>query len=46
VLRADDAGPDALRNAIVAAMDIKPERHHFNMTEQPVILRHMNATGG
>lgn len=46
VLRADDADPDALRNAIVAAMDIKPERHHFNLTEQPVILRHMNATGG
>lgn len=46
VLRADDADPDALRNAIVTAMDIKPERHHFNLTEQPVILRHMNATGG
>lgn len=35
-----------LQNAIVAAMAIKPERHHFDLHEQPQILRFMNATGG
>jgi GTP cyclohydrolase subunit MoaA len=27
-------------------MQIKPEKHEFNLQEQPIILRHMNATGG
>lgn len=40
----DDDGP--LREAIVAAMDIKPERHHFDLQAEPQILRFMNATGG
>jgi len=35
-----------LKQAIVEAMQIKPEKHEFNIHEQPVILRHMNATGG
>ncbi|WP_427501043.1 GTP 3',8-cyclase MoaA [Methylomonas sp. MED-D] len=35
-----------LQQAIVAAMRIKPEKHEFNIHEQPVILRHMSATGG
>ena len=35
-----------LKQAIIAAMQIKPEKHEFNIHEQPVILRHMNATGG
>jgi cyclic pyranopterin phosphate synthase len=35
-----------LRQAIVQAMDLKPERHHFDLNAQPVIIRHMNATGG
>lgn len=40
-------GDDALlKQTIMAAMDIKPEKHEFNIHEQPVILRHMNMTGG
>ena len=35
-----------LKQAIIEAMQIKPEKHEFNIHEQPVILRHMNATGG
>jgi cyclic pyranopterin phosphate synthase len=46
VLRAnpDDAGK--LKQAIIDAMALKPERHHFDIKAQPVIFRHMNATGG
>lgn len=36
----------ALKRVIIDAMLIKPEKHEFNIHEQPVILRHMNATGG
>lgn len=35
-----------LRQAIIKAMEIKPEKHHFNLHEPPQILRFMNATGG
>ncbi len=35
-----------LKETILAAMQIKPEKHEFNIHEQPVILRHMNVTGG
>jgi GTP 3',8-cyclase len=37
---------DALMAAILAALPLKPERHHFNLEEPPQILRFMNATGG
>ena len=36
----------ALKTAIVESMEIKPEGHDFNLSVQPVILRHMNMTGG
>lgn len=36
----------ALKQAIVDAMLIKPEKHEFDIHEQPVILRHMSVTGG
>lgn len=39
----DDA---ALQHAIVTAMDLKPERHEFNLEEEPQIVRFMNMTGG
>lgn len=35
-----------LKQAIIKAMSIKPEKHEFNIHEQPVILRYMNMTGG
>jgi len=46
VLRSDGYSLDSLKRAIVAAMAIKPERHHFDLTETPQIVRFMNATGG
>ncbi len=46
VLRAEQASAEALKATIRNAMAIKPERHHFDLEAQPVILRHMNATGG
>lgn len=35
-----------LKQVIIDAMAIKPEKHEFNIYQQPVILRRMNATGG
>ncbi len=37
---------ERLTEAMVAALRLKPERHHFNLDEPPQILRFMNATGG
>ena len=39
-------GLEAGADAFVAALRLKPERHHFNLDEAPQILRFMNATGG
>ena len=36
----------ALKDAIIAAMQLKPKGHNFNLNEQPIIMRHMSATGG
>lgn len=36
----------ALKKTILQAMNIKPEKHEFDLHEQPQILRFMNATGG
>ena len=46
VLRDSAYSPDALRQAIIDAMGLKPERHHFDLGAEPQILRFMNATGG
>ncbi|WP_031435735.1 GTP 3',8-cyclase MoaA [Methylomarinum vadi] len=46
VVRANPGDMAVLKHAIIEAMTIKPERHEFNINEQPVIMRHMNATGG
>lgn len=35
-----------LKQAIVDSMAMKPKGHDFNLHAQPVILRHMNVTGG
>ncbi len=35
-----------LRHAIVKAMNLKPEKHHFDLHSPPDIVRFMNATGG
>jgi GTP 3',8-cyclase len=46
VIRANPGNMDILKQTIVDAMLIKPEKHEFNIHEQPVILRHMSVTGG
>ncbi len=38
--------PDKLKSTIIDAMSMKPERHYFNLEEEPSILRFMNTTGG
>jgi cyclic pyranopterin phosphate synthase len=46
VLRNPAAGPEALKQALLAAMDLKPEKHHFDLSAEPDIVRFMNMTGG
>lgn len=46
VVRAHPGDRERLEQAIVASMAIKPEGHEFNLDARPVILRHMNMTGG
>ena len=46
VLREHPGDSETLKQAIIDAMLIKPEKHEFNIHEQPVILRYMNMTGG
>ena len=46
VMRAQPGNAEALRAAIVRAMDLKPERHHFDLDAEPQIVRFMNTTGG
>lgn len=46
VVRAHPGNLDRLKEAIVASMAIKPKGHDFDLGARPVILRHMNMTGG
>jgi cyclic pyranopterin phosphate synthase len=46
ILRAHPGDDRVLRAALIDAMQIKPERHHFDLKEAPVIFRHMSVTGG
>ena len=46
LLREQHADQAALQAALVAAMEIKPEQHHFDLNAAPDILRFMNMTGG
>jgi GTP 3',8-cyclase len=46
VLRAPDYTLDTLKQTIISAMSLKPERHHFDLDAAPDIVRFMNATGG
>jgi len=45
-LRANPTDDDRVMRAIVSAMSIKPLGHDFEIGAFPVILRHMNITGG
>jgi GTP 3',8-cyclase len=46
VLRSHPEADDKLRETIIGAMDLKPERHHFSSEGDVQILRFMNMTGG
>ncbi len=46
VVRSHPIEDEPLQQAIIKAMDIKPEGHDFDLTSRPVIFRHMNVTGG
>ncbi len=46
VIRAHPGDTDRLKQALRASMSIKPKGHEFNLSSKPVILRHMNMTGG
>lgn len=46
VLRREDSTLEDLKNTIIAAMDLKPERHYFDLSDDPQVLRFMNTTGG
>jgi cyclic pyranopterin phosphate synthase len=46
LLRGQPANDDVLRETIRAAMDLKPQRHHFYDKDAPQIVRFMNMTGG
>ena len=40
------ANDQELRDTIVDAMELKPERHYFDLNDEPQIVRFMNMTGG
>ncbi len=46
VLRSHPESDEKLRETIINAMDLKPERHHFSSEGDVQILRFMNMTGG
>lgn len=46
ILRGQSGQAEPLKQAIVAAMALKPKKHFFDLNEQPQILRFMSATGG
>lgn len=45
VLR-NNSDDQALKQTLLRAMDLKPERHYFNLAEEPQLVRFMNMTGG
>ncbi len=46
LLRDPAVDDEALQQALIAAMDLKPEKHHFDLDDAPDIVRFMNTTGG
>lgn len=45
-LRAENYSETGLRELIISSMQHKPEKHFFNLNEEPQIVRFMNMTGG
>lgn len=46
ILRTYPGDIEPLKQTIIDAMAIKPERHYFDLNEEPQIVRFMNMTGG
>ncbi len=47
VLRDSPGDAEMLKKHLISAMDLKPEEHHFDLSdESPQIVRFMNMTGG
>ncbi len=46
ILRAHPGEMEPITQAIKDAMILKPERHHFDLNDEPQIVRFMNTTGG
>jgi len=46
VIRANPGDIGPLKQAIIKAMAIKPQKHDFELDSAPQILRYMNMTGG
>lgn len=46
VIRAHPGDREALKDAIIRSLDIKPKGHDFNIKSNEILLRHMNMTGG
>jgi len=46
IVRANPSDDAPLRAAIIESMQLKPKGHDFNLNGQPIIMRHMSATGG
>lgn len=45
-VRANPLDDDAVKQDLIDAMQIKPRGHDFDLKVDPVIMRHMNTTGG
>ncbi len=45
-LRAYPNDLERLQQVIIDAMDLKPEKHEFDLDDEPQIIRFMNMTGG
>ena len=46
LLRAHPGDSERLRQALIEALRLKPERHHFATDEQVQVVRFMSMTGG
>jgi len=47
IIRNNPNNIELLKQRIVGAMQNKPEKHHFDLSEdEPQIVRFMNMTGG
>nr|WP_288358666.1 GTP 3',8-cyclase MoaA [uncultured Pseudomonas sp.] len=46
LMRAHPGDSERLREALVGALQLKPERHHFETDEQVQVIRFMSMTGG